>query len=65
MNSTSFKASVDDLGEQVRPKIEEAKQKITRINGQITSFIQEHPGACLLGAIAMGYLVARVARRQR
>jgi hypothetical protein len=65
MDTTSFKASVDDLNERVRPTIEDAKQKIGRINGRITSFIQEHPATCLLGAIVLGYLVSRVARRQR
>jgi len=65
MDTTSFKESVNDLGDRVRPKIEEAKQKLSRVNGRITSFIQEHPGTCLLGAIALGYLVSRVARRQR
>jgi len=64
MDSTQFKASIDDLGDRVRPKIDEAKQKFERINGRMTSFIQDHPAACLLGAIALGYLVARVARHQ-
>jgi hypothetical protein len=31
----------------------------------MTTFIQDHPAACLLGAIALGYLVARMARHQR
>jgi hypothetical protein len=65
MDTTSFKESVDDLSDRVRPKIEEAKQQIGRINGQITSFIQDHPAACLLGALALGYFVARLARYQR
>jgi hypothetical protein len=65
METTSFKASVDDLSDRVRPKIEEAKEQILRINGRMTTFIQDHPAACLLGAIALGYLVARVARHQR
>lgn len=65
MDTTSFKTSVNDLNERVRPKIEDAKHNIGRIGGRITSFIQEHPGTCLLGAIALGYLVSRVARRQR
>jgi hypothetical protein len=64
MNTARFKASVDELSDRVRPKIEEAKQKIGLINGKVTSFIQDHPAACLFGAIALGYLVARVARRQ-
>jgi hypothetical protein len=65
MDTTSFKATVEDMSDRVRPKIEEAKQKLGRINGRIVGFIQDHPAACLLGAIALGYLVARVARHQR
>jgi hypothetical protein len=65
METTSFKASVDDLTDRVRPKIEEVKEQIARINGRMTTFIQDHPAACLLGAIALGYLVARMARHQR
>jgi hypothetical protein len=65
MDTTSFKASVDDLGERVRPKIEEAKQQFGRMNGRITGFIQDHPAACLVGAVALGYFVARLARRQQ
>jgi hypothetical protein len=65
MDTMSFKESVNDLGDRVRPKIEEAKQKLSRVNGRITSFIQDHPAACLLGAIALGYFVARAARHQR
>jgi hypothetical protein len=65
MDTTSFKESVNDLSDRIRPKIEEAKQKLNRVNGRMTGFIQDHPAACLLGAIALGYLVARVARHQR
>jgi hypothetical protein len=65
MDTTTFKDSVNDLSDRVRPKIEEAKQKLNRVNGRITGFIQDHPAACLLGAITLGYLVARVARHQR
>jgi len=65
MDTTSFKESVDNLSDRVGPKIEEAKQQIGRINGRLTSFIQDHPAACLLGAIAVGYLLARVARHQQ
>ena len=64
MDTATIKKSVDDLGQRVRPKIEEAKEKLGRINGQATGFIKDHPAACLLGALALGYLVARLARRQ-
>jgi len=64
MDTSSIKDSVDSLGDRVRPKIEEAKEEIGRVSGRIRSFIQDHPAACLVGAVALGYLVARVARYQ-
>ncbi len=64
MDTTVIKESIDNLSSRVRPKIEEAKQEIGRVNGRITSLIEKHPAACLLGALALGYLVARIARHQ-
>jgi len=62
MDTTSFENSAEDVVERIRPQIEDAKRRLGRLNGEITGFIQEHPAACLLGAVALGYLVARVAR---
>ena len=62
METTSFENTLDDVGESVRPRIEDAKRRLGRLNGQVTNFITDHPAACLLGAVALGYLVARVAR---
>jgi hypothetical protein len=65
MDTTSCKEGMDHLSDRVRPKLEEARQQLGRINGRVTSIIQDHPAACLLGALALGYFVARVARHQR
>jgi hypothetical protein len=62
MDTTSFENSAEDVVERIRPQIEDAKRRLGRVNGQVTDFIKEHPAACLLGAVALGYLVARVAR---
>ena len=62
MDTTSFENSAEDVVERIRPQIEDAKRRLGRVNGQVTDFIKEHPAACLLGADALGYLVARVAR---
>jgi hypothetical protein len=62
MDKTSFESSAEDVVELIRPQIEDAKRRLGRLDGQITGFIKEHPAACLLGAVALGYLVARVAR---
>lgn len=64
MDTTAIKNTVDDLSDRVRPKIEEARQEIGRVSGRITNFIQNRPVPCLVGAVALGYLVARIARSQ-
>ena len=33
------------------------------MNGKVVDYIKENPGKCLLGAIAAGYVIGRIARR--
>ncbi len=55
---------ITNLEERVRPQIDAAKRRIEALSEQATRLIKDHPAACLLGALALGYLVARAARRQ-
>ena len=64
METTSFERSVGDIGDHVRPQLEEARKQLGRLDRRARSFIDEHPAVCLVGALALGYLVARVARRR-
>jgi hypothetical protein len=64
MDTTTLKNSGDNLLSRGRPKLEEGKEELERIHGRIGSFIENHPAACLAGAVALGYLVARIARHQ-
>jgi hypothetical protein len=58
-----FEKTARDIEERIRPQIEEAKQKVSDINGQVIGYIKENPGKCLLGAIAAGFIIGRIARR--
>lgn len=58
------RTDLGDLGARIGPQIEEAKRRLRSINGQATRVISDHPAACLLGALGLGYLIARLARRQ-
>jgi hypothetical protein len=64
MEITKIEESVNGLGSRVRPQIDAAKRRLEALNNQATQLIKEHTGACLLGVLALGYFVARVARRQ-
>lgn len=56
------KANDGDNG--IRTRIEELKQRIESLNERAAGFIKEHPAACLAGALGLGYLFARIARRR-
>jgi hypothetical protein len=64
MDITRFEESVNKLGESTRPQLDAARRRLEALNEQATRLIKEHPAVCLVGALALGYLVARVARRQ-
>lgn len=51
------------IEERVRPQIAEAKRKLSAFNEQATDFIKANPGKCLLGALAAGYIIGKLARR--
>jgi len=58
-----FEKTARELEDRIRPQIEEAKKKVSDLNERAVSYIKENPGKCLLGAIAAGYIIGRIARR--
>jgi ElaB/YqjD/DUF883 family membrane-anchored ribosome-binding protein len=58
-----IESTVRDVGARVRPQLDDAKRRLTSLNGNITGYIKENPGRCLIGAIAIGFLVGKIARR--
>jgi hypothetical protein len=61
----SHKDSQNDGNDGLGPRIEELKEQIVLLNDRAKGFIKEHPTACLMGALGLGYLFARIARRGR
>ncbi|HEX7508943.1 MAG TPA: hypothetical protein VF550_19375 [Polyangia bacterium] len=53
-----------DGNDGIRLRIEELKERIGSLNERAKGFIKEHPAACLMGAVGLGYLFARMARRR-
>jgi len=51
------------IEERVRPQIAEAKRRLSELNDQATEFIKANPGKCLLGALAAGYIIGKIASR--
>ena len=44
--------------------IEELKERLEDVNRRVKDFIRARPVTCLVGALALGYVVARIARRR-
>lgn len=51
------------IEERVRPQIEQAKRRLSGLNDQATTYIKANPGKCLLGALAAGYIIGKIASR--
>jgi hypothetical protein len=52
-----------EFEDQIRPRVDQARKQVSALNEQAITYIKANPGKCLLGAIALGYLVGRIARR--
>jgi hypothetical protein len=46
------------------PQMDEARRNLVEINRQVVGFIRANPGTCLLGALALGFIVGRLASRR-
>jgi hypothetical protein len=58
-----IEATVREMGARVRPQIDEARRRLTSLNHNAAGYIKENPGRCLLGALAVGFLIGKIARR--
>ncbi|HVV51028.1 MAG TPA: hypothetical protein VHO06_15275 [Polyangia bacterium] len=58
-----IEATVREVGDRVRPQIDQARRRIKSLNHDVTGYIKDNPGRCLLGAIAVGFLIGKIARR--
>jgi ElaB/YqjD/DUF883 family membrane-anchored ribosome-binding protein len=58
-----IESTVREVGERVRPQLDDAKRRLTSLNNDVTGYIKENPGRCLIGAIAVGFLIGKIARR--
>lgn len=62
-NTADLESALREASEQVKPHVEEAKRRLDSWNERATTYIKENPGKCLLGALAVGFVVGKIARR--
>ena len=58
-----IEGAVCEAGARLKPKVEEAKRQLSSWNDTAIAYIKENPGRCLLGALALGFVVGKIARR--
>ena len=51
------------LQERLGPQLAQAKENLEELNTRAIRFIKENPGTCLLGALAVGFLIGKLASR--
>jgi hypothetical protein len=58
-----FQESAQHLQERIGPQLAQAKENLEELNARAIRFIKERPGTCLLGALAVGFLIGKIASR--
>jgi len=64
MNDTGdLESALREASEQVKPHLDEAKRHLSSWNQRASAYIRQNPGKCLLGALAVGFVVGKIARK--
>ncbi len=64
VNPQQLQEKARQLQENMLPQLEEARRNLEDMNTRVVSFIRANPGTCLLGAVAVGFIVGRIASRR-
>ena len=64
MNPQQIQDRAREIQERIVPQIEEARRNLMDMNTRAVSFIRANPGTCLLGAVAVGFLIGKIASRR-
>ncbi len=64
MNPQQMQDRARELADNVLPQLDEARRNIADLNTRTIAFIRANPGTCLVGAVALGFLIGRLASRR-
>ncbi len=63
MNPQQIQDRAREIQERIVPQMDEARRNLVDLNNRVVSFIRANPGTCLLGAVAVGFLIGKIASR--
>ena len=64
VNSQQLQDKARQLQENLLPQLDEARRNLEDMNTRVAGFIRANPGTCLLGAVAVGFIIGRIASRR-
>jgi ElaB/YqjD/DUF883 family membrane-anchored ribosome-binding protein len=64
MNPQQIQDRAREIQERIVPQIEEARRNLVDMNTRVVGFIRANPGTCLIGAVAVGFLIGKLASRR-
>jgi ElaB/YqjD/DUF883 family membrane-anchored ribosome-binding protein len=64
MNPQQIQDRAREIQERIVPQIEEARRNLVDMNTRVVGFIRANPGTCLIGAVAVGFLIGKIASRR-
>jgi ElaB/YqjD/DUF883 family membrane-anchored ribosome-binding protein len=64
MNPQQIQDRAREVQERIVPQIEEARRNLVDLNSRTIAFIRANPGTCLIGAVAVGFLIGKLASRR-
>lgn len=64
VNPQQLQDKARQLQENLLPQIEDARRNLEDMNTRVVTFIRANPGTCLLGAVAVGFIIGRIASRR-
>jgi hypothetical protein len=50
------------IGQRMDAQMNELQSTLREINQRVVTYVKQRPAACVVGAFALGYLLAKVAR---
>jgi len=63
MDTNQIESTVRQLEERVEEQFKDVSQRLRTVGDRVAEFVRERPAAALGTAFAVGYLLARAARR--
>jgi ElaB/YqjD/DUF883 family membrane-anchored ribosome-binding protein len=63
MDTSELGSTVRQVEERVEGQMKDVSRRMQSARERVVDLVREHPAAALAGAFAVGYIIARAARR--